>query len=220
MPDDGKRAVQPKRNEWGYPDTYSADNYDDRHPGSATGEWPPPQVPNDYVGYTSLDAECRRAYLNANSALQPGTPINGSVLVGGSVDASKLDTLLTHAIFDPFDTSRFTDNVVESLGKADTALQGGSPLNGARILSASIPAGALAPNAVSTANVLNGAITEPKMGSKAIALDALTDAVREKLIVAKSAAIPNLATDADLPTTVAKVNVILGVLRAAGIIAT
>lgn len=32
MTSDGKRAVQPKRNEWGYPDTYDGDTYDDSNP--------------------------------------------------------------------------------------------------------------------------------------------------------------------------------------------
>lgn len=183
MPDDGKRAVQPKRNEWGYPDTYSADNYDDRDPGSGPGEWPDGPVPDGKVQRESLNADLKGVVGKAESAVQPAAlseylkktdPLDGTKITVGSLGKDKLATA-----------------VQTSLGKADTALQAGSALDGSKLTAKTVAAASLA-DVVTSALLKSGEI-----GMK------------------QQASIPDLTA----APTMGDINTILGALRRAGLLA-
>lgn len=78
MTSDGTRAVQPKRLEWGYPDTYDADQYNDQNPPE-TPMWPPAPVPANYVNTASIQDGAVTTNKLANVAVTTGKIANGAV---------------------------------------------------------------------------------------------------------------------------------------------
>lgn len=148
MTSDGKRAVQPKRNEWGYPDTYDGDSYNDSDPNSGKAKWPPPPVPSGYVNKDSLDTNfateyetfrenfdiLKRYFDSVTTVHQYPRELLGDKLVPFSVTGDKIanGTLTGNKLGDKtVTTQKLADRAVSTQKIADTAVNGPKIASGA-----------------------------------------------------------------------------------------
>lgn len=193
MTSDGTRNVQPKRLEWGYPDTYDADTYDDQNPPGGIPMWPPAPVPADYVNTASIQ--------------------------NGAVTTPKLAN-------DAVDATKLANNAVDTAAIQNVAVTTGKIANGA------VTTTQLATNAVATGNIQALAVTEPKLADNSVSTRTIApftvgvsqidnDFLDRILATGPQSAVSDFSGNAignAMSTT--QGNVILNILRTAGIIET